>query len=166
MLQWLPGSKSEVVWNDRRDGRFISVVCDIHSGKRRILEAPIYALSPDGKLAIYPDFRRLNDCRPGYGYAGLPDPNRDVPIPDDAGIWRLDIQSGQSKLVIHWVFPKNGMSITTGTSLFISSERRVVSGRTIVPPSGSGIVRDFSEMRRFFGSTSSMRQATTSPNCG
>ena len=100
MLQWLPGSKSEVVWNDRQDGRFISVVCDIHSGKRRVLEAPIYALSPDGKLAIYPDFRRLNDCRPGYGYAGLPDPNRDVPIPDDAGIWRLDTQSGQTKLVI------------------------------------------------------------------
>ena len=30
--------------------------------------------SPDGRWAVTPDFRRLHDTRPGYGYAGLADP--------------------------------------------------------------------------------------------
>jgi len=100
MLQWVPGSADEVIWNDRRDGRFVSILKNVRSGKERVIPAPIYTLSPDGKSAIYPDFRRLNDCRPGYGYAGLPDPNRDNLVPDDAGIWSLDIARGTSKLLI------------------------------------------------------------------
>ena len=100
MLQWLPGSKNEVIWNDREGDRFISRIKNVDTGKERILPAPIYSISPDGKSAIYPDFRRLNDCRPGYGYAGLPDPNRTVKVPEDAGIWRLDVASGKTKLLI------------------------------------------------------------------
>lgn len=45
------------------------------------------------------DFRRLNDTRPGYGYAGVPDPNRDVLAPENAGIWRIDMQSGVQSLI-------------------------------------------------------------------
>jgi len=100
MLQWIPGSSTEVIWNDRRDGRFVSVIHNIKSGAERVLPAPIYTLSPDGKSAIFPDFRRLNDCRPGYGYAGVKDPNFDILIPKDAGIWRLDLTSGETNLLI------------------------------------------------------------------
>src|SRR3954463_14534924 len=32
MLQWLPGSTSQVIWNDRSDGRFISRILDVKSG--------------------------------------------------------------------------------------------------------------------------------------
>jgi hypothetical protein len=100
MLQWRPGSRTEIVWNDREDGHFVSRILDFKSGKQRTLPAPIYALSPDGRSAVYPDFRRLNDCRPGYGYAGIPDPNFNVRVPEDAGIWRLDIASGITKLIL------------------------------------------------------------------
>jgi hypothetical protein len=100
MLQWLPGSRSEVIWNDREDGRFVSHILDVHSGKKRTLPAPIYALSPDARWAVYPDFRRLNDMRPGYGYAGLPDPNAANLAPEDAGIWRLDLRTGKSELLL------------------------------------------------------------------
>ncbi|MGC4055259.1 MAG: hypothetical protein QM757_41010 [Paludibaculum sp.] len=65
MLQWLPGSRDEVIWNDRVDGRFVSKIHNVKTGRTRQLAAPVYTLSPDGKTAIYPDFRRLNDCRPG-----------------------------------------------------------------------------------------------------
>ena len=75
MLQWLPGSRSEVIWNDRDGDRFVSHILDVHTRKKRTLPAPIYALSPDGKWALAPDFRRLHDTRPGYGYAGIPDRN-------------------------------------------------------------------------------------------
>ncbi len=100
MLQWIPGSRDEVIWNDREDGRFVSRIYNIKTGKSRTLPAPVYCLSPDGKSAVYPDFRRLNDCRPGYGYAGIPDPNKDKLAPDDAGIWHLDLKTGKTRLLI------------------------------------------------------------------
>lgn len=100
MLQWLPGSATDVIWNDREDGQFVSRILNVRTGRRRTLPAPVYTLSPDGKSAIYPDFRRLNDCRPGYGYAGLPDPNRDRKVPEDAGIWQLDLHTGKTRLLI------------------------------------------------------------------
>lgn len=89
MLQWLPGSRSEVIWNDREGDHFVCHILDIQSRKKRTLPAPIYALSPDGKWALAPDFSRLHDWRPGYGYAGVPDRNAKVMIPRDAGIWRM-----------------------------------------------------------------------------
>jgi len=100
MLQWLPGSPSEVIWNDRAGDRFVSHILDVKTGKKRTLPAPIYALSPDARWAVAPDFRRLNDTRPGYGYAGLPDPNENVLAPQDAGIWRMDLRTGKQKLIL------------------------------------------------------------------
>ena len=95
MLQWLPGSRSEVIWNDREGDHFVSHILDVHTRKKRTLPAPVYALSPDGKWALAPDFRRLHDWRPGYGYAGIPDRNAKVQAPDDAGIWRIDLDDRQ-----------------------------------------------------------------------
>ena len=100
MLQWLPGSKTGVIWNDRQGDRFVAHVLDVHSRKRRTLPGPIYSVSPDAGCAVAPDFRRLNDTRPGYGYAGLPDPNAGVLVPGDAGIWRLDLKSGAQSLIL------------------------------------------------------------------
>ena len=99
MLQWVPGSKSEVAWNDRQGDRFVSHVVDVKTRKRRTLPNPFYSLSPDGRWAVAPDFRRLNDCRPGYGYAGIPDPNRAVEVPDSAGLWRMDMKTGKQELM-------------------------------------------------------------------
>jgi hypothetical protein len=75
-------------------------ILDVHSGQRRTLPAPVYAISPDGAWAVAPDFRRLQNWRPGYGYAGLPDPNDDRPIPRYAGIRRIDLKTGQQKLIV------------------------------------------------------------------
>ncbi|MBL8211145.1 MAG: hypothetical protein JNK87_10560 [Bryobacterales bacterium] len=100
MLQWVPGSSTDVVYNDRVDGQFVCHVVNVKSGKRRTIPSPIYTLSPDGRWAITCDFRRLNDCRPGYGYAGLPDPNRDVDVPEDVGVWRVDMATGKRKLLV------------------------------------------------------------------
>ena len=88
MLQWLPGSASEVIWNDRDGDRFVSHILDVTTRKKRTLPGPIYAISPDGRTAISPDFRRLHDTRPGYGYAGVPDPNKDVLAPGGFQRWR------------------------------------------------------------------------------
>jgi hypothetical protein len=99
MLQWVPGTESTVMWNDRQDGRFVCHLLDVRTGKKRTLPHPVYTLSPDGKWGLAPDFRRLNDTRPGYGYAGVPDPACAVPAPEDSGIWRIHLESGKRELL-------------------------------------------------------------------
>lgn len=101
MLQWLPGSSTKVIWNDRQEDRYICHILDIRTGERRTLPAPIYAISPDGRWAVAPDFRRVAiTSHPGYGYVGFPDPNRDKLAPEDSGIWRIDLENGKQELII------------------------------------------------------------------
>ncbi|MEM7535303.1 MAG: hypothetical protein AAF639_24210 [Chloroflexota bacterium] len=100
MLQWLPESTSKVIWNDRQGDQFVSHIVDVQTGQRRTLDYPVYTLSPDGRTAIGTDFRRINHMRPGYGYAGIPDPNHDVPAPSDSGIYSVDLQTGQVQHII------------------------------------------------------------------
>jgi hypothetical protein len=99
MLQWLPGSKPEVMWNARQGDQFVCHILDTRSGKQRTLPSPVYTVSPDGRWGLSPDFRRLNDMRPGYGYAGIPDPYRNEIAPNNAGIWKTDMRTGESKLL-------------------------------------------------------------------
>ncbi len=100
MLQWLPGSKNEIIWNDREGDRFVCHILNVRSGKKRTLPYPIYTLSPDGRTAVAPDLRRVQDMRPGYGYAGLPDPYKDDLAPKDSGIFRIDLKTGRRDLII------------------------------------------------------------------
>ena len=100
MLQWLPGSETEVLWNDREEGRYVCRILDVTTREVRTVPGPIYAVSPDGKSAVAADFRRLNDVRPGYGYAGIPDPSADDPAPEDSGVWKLDLETGERTLIL------------------------------------------------------------------
>lgn len=101
MLQWLPGAADRsIIYNDVREGAFVSILRDVHSGDERVLPRPIYALSPDGRHAVTTDFVRIHWSRPGYGYCALPDPRRGEPAPDDAGIHILDLETGSAELII------------------------------------------------------------------
>ena len=100
MLQWRPGSKSEVIWNDREKDRFISRIKNVHTGETRTLPRAIYALSADGKWAVSADFARIQNLRPGYGYKGVADPHRANRCPEDSGIWRLNMDTGESELIV------------------------------------------------------------------
>ncbi|MBC8875599.1 MAG: hypothetical protein H8E44_39735 [Planctomycetes bacterium] len=100
MLQWVPGSQSQILWNDRAGDRFICHIFDVETKKCRTIMQPIYSVSPDGKSAVTPDFRRIHDVRPGYGYAGPVDPYADDLAPDDTGVFSVDLETGVSKLII------------------------------------------------------------------
>ena len=100
MLQWLPGSEHEIIWNDRGPEGFVSHILDLKTGRKRTLPLPIYAVSPDGKWAVTTDFRRLADTRPGYGYVGFPDPYAEELAPEQSGIWWMDLTTGQHRLII------------------------------------------------------------------
>ena len=100
MLQWRPGSETDVLWNDREDDRFVCRVLNTKSWKRLTLDAPVYTVSPDGRSALGLDFSRVNDMRPGYGYAGLVDGHKATPAPERSGVTLVDLESGASRLVL------------------------------------------------------------------
>jgi len=102
MLQWIPSSDSKVIWNDRRGSDFISIIKDIKTSEERILPKAIYTLSPDGKTAIGTDFARIQNYRKGYGYPGGKDPYKHMNAPEDSGIYKIDLETGKTKLVISY----------------------------------------------------------------
>jgi hypothetical protein len=101
MLQWLPSAPDRlVIHNDRVHTRFVSVIHDVHTGQCRILDRPIYCVSPDGKQALSLNFARLQRTRPGYGYVGVSDPWEKEDHPSEDGIFLMDLENGRSRLII------------------------------------------------------------------
>jgi len=100
MLQWVPGSQTQILWNDLQGDRFVCHMLDVKTKDVRTVPHPVYSVSPDGISAVTPDFRRIHDVRPGYGYAGLEDPHADDLAPKDTGVFHVDLESGKSKLII------------------------------------------------------------------
>ncbi len=96
MLQWLPGSDRKIVWNDRERDRLVCRLLDVMTGELETIPYPIYSVSSDGKTAVTPDFGRIADVRPGYGYAGIVDAYRDRLAPSQSGIFRIDLERGAS----------------------------------------------------------------------
>lgn len=99
MLQWRPGFRHEIVWNDREDNRFVCHILNTQTGRKRTLPHPIYCLSPDGKTALGVDFARIQHTRPGYGYPGFEDPYAADSAPEESGVYRLDMESGKREVL-------------------------------------------------------------------
>lgn len=58
MMQWLgPDYKSRIIYNDCRDGKYCSVIMEIATMRERIIKAPVYTVSTDGKFALTLDYR-------------------------------------------------------------------------------------------------------------
>lgn len=100
MLQWIPGSQTQILWNELQGNRFVCRILDTETKDARTVPHPVYSVNPDGKSAVTPDFRRIHDVRPGYGYAGLKDPYGKDLAPKDTGIFHVDLETGQSKLIL------------------------------------------------------------------
>ena len=101
MLQWLgPDFENYIIYNDIIDDEYISFIYNIDKGISRIIKKPVYSISKDGKRAISLNFSRLHRLRPGYGYPGLKDETAGIPIPSDDGIWLIDIEKNNYKLII------------------------------------------------------------------
>ena len=100
MLQWVPGTKDTVIYNDRRDDRFISIVQNVFTGEKRELPKAVYALSSDGKRAAGLDFARVDDTRPGYGYKGGADLTGGALVPESGGIYVMDLATGEARDIV------------------------------------------------------------------
>ncbi|MDQ1256186.1 MAG: hypothetical protein QG656_782 [Candidatus Hydrogenedentes bacterium] len=99
MLQWIPGSASEVIYNVRENGQYKAVIRDVFTGATRTIPSAIYAVSPDGKRAVCPNFARLGTTRPGYGYYGIADPFAAELAPENDGIYAIDLATSEVRLL-------------------------------------------------------------------
>ncbi len=116
MLHWMPECPdSEVIFNDRLGRRFVSVLLDLETMERRVLPLPVSALSHSGRLALSLNFSRLHAKRPGYGYAGVPDAYAEKKHPAEDGVQAMDLDSGETWLVVSMqdVFGHHGIGVGT-----------------------------------------------------
>ena len=59
------------------------------------------AVSEDGRWAVSINYARLFLTRPDYGYCGDgQDPRKGVVFPEDDGLWRVDLRTGEAKLIV------------------------------------------------------------------
>ncbi|WP_020531261.1 hypothetical protein [Flexithrix dorotheae] len=115
MLQWRPGSDSEVIWNSRKGEKFVSIIYDIKTKKQKVFPRAVYALDPQGKFAVCSDFARIDNMRVGYGYVGGKDQYYDQEAPKESGIHRMDLDTGKAELIVTLnqisKIPHNGVNI-------------------------------------------------------
>lgn len=120
MAHWLGTSPdSLIIYNDLRDGKFVSVILNVHTKKEiKILPFPVSAVSPDGKKAISINFSRLRNTRTDYGYGGDgQDAQTGVKFPENDGLFLVDLERGEAKLLVSIadvkaqvpIIPENGI---------------------------------------------------------
>ena len=141
MAHWLPGEKDTFVVNDMRDGKFVAVVRNWKTGAERIIPYPVSAVSEDGTWAIGINYARLFITRPDYGYAGEgQDPRKDVVFPEDDGLFRIDLKTGEVKLIVSCAAVKgmvpevksaNGMSYICHTVISKDMKRIYFLSRSV-----------------------------------
>jgi hypothetical protein len=136
MIHWLPpAAEAAIVLNDldADAGCFHPVILDVATGARRDVPAPvgIGAVSPDGSQALGLDYARLHTQRPVVGYAGARDRTAGVLCPDDDGVWRIDLRTGATDLVL-----SHAAALAVVPAPPLAHERPVFFNHTLYNPSG------------------------------
>ena len=100
-LQWFPNKSDDLIfYNTVHQGKYSGVIQE-SSSKNIVffLPRPLYAISSDGRWGLSINFARLQRLRRGYGYSNLRDLTEGVDKPHDDGIWRVDLNSKEEKLL-------------------------------------------------------------------
>ena len=101
MLHWNPlDPEDEIVFNDRKGTDVVARVLNLATGAMRTLPRPVSAVCCREGSALSLTYGRLTRLRPVVGYVGLDDPNPDDPHPANDGVFRVDVKTGEEKLVV------------------------------------------------------------------
>ena len=101
MMHWLPTDPAhKIIYNDRIEGCFVSIVHDVFLGDREMLGRAASDVGLTGRFALGLNFARIAQTRPGYGYAGLEDPYAAAAHPDEDGVYGIDLTSGKDWLAV------------------------------------------------------------------
>jgi len=97
MLQWY--DTNHILYNTRENGKLCSAITNIHSGETRRLPLPLAAVRPEAGIGLSINFSRVFAFRPGYGYAGVPDPFHEN-APEGDGVFLVNLKSGESRQIV------------------------------------------------------------------
>lgn len=101
MLQWIPGkgNESRVIYNCSENNHNVAKIVNVETGEEKTVPWSIYGLTPDGKKSIAIDMERAHWCRT-YHYQSVENKDLDVPIPENDGIFEIDLESNTRKLIV------------------------------------------------------------------
>lgn len=150
MLQYHPFKENTVYYNVCLDGEFKMVTHNFVTGEKSYTDMATACVSSNGKYGLSVNFGRIFAFRPGYGYAGYVDKNKDINVPSDDGVFLTDMILGKSRLIISY---KDLLS----ESGFTNDDKVLVNHITFAPNSNKFLmlVRNFPEKGKFW-STSMM----------
>jgi hypothetical protein len=102
MLQWVgPYFKSLIIYNDRLEGKFVSIIMNIETKEKIVLPMAIYSMHPTGKYSVCIDNERHYWFREGYSYHGIENLDKKKRLNENDGIWLLDIKRKNLKQIIN-----------------------------------------------------------------
>lgn len=102
MLQWVgPDFNKQIIYNDRIDDKFVSIIMDIETREKTILPMAIYTVRSDGKYAFCIDNERHSWFRGGYNYQGVENIAKRKTLDKNDGIWLLDIEGKKTEQIIN-----------------------------------------------------------------
>ena len=111
MCHWLPWADDTFLYNDKRDGKFVTVILNWKTGEEKIIPYPVSAVSRDGEWAVSINYARLRLSRPDYGYAGGgQDAKKNVSWPDNDGLWLVNLKTGEAELIVSIASLKDQMT--------------------------------------------------------
>jgi hypothetical protein len=98
MLQWY--DNSHIIYNDIDNNKFVSILFNINTKEKTILDMAIYTLNREKDFALCIDNERHYWFRGGYSYRGVVNENKNKSFDKDDGIWYLDIKENSVKQIL------------------------------------------------------------------
>jgi hypothetical protein len=110
-----------------------------------MLDRPIAAVAPSGKVAASINFSRLFDYRPGYGYSNVSDPFARENAPESDGLFILDLLTGRAFLELSYAKIASTLAINEYSNF--RSEKWLINHVQFSPDSSKlfMLIRIFSE---------------------
>lgn len=102
-LCWHPTRSDTVVFNEVSGDHYITCSYSLATGKKiQIANRACYDVTQDIRYGLSLNYSRLQRLRPGYGYDKLPDLTVKEKVPYGDGIFLVDFENDESKLVISY----------------------------------------------------------------
>jgi len=99
MLQWMPNDENKVIYNISKDNHFKSIIYDIVTKDKKVIDFPTYCVTPDGKYSISLNYERSYWCR-AYHYQSIKNTKYDVQVAIDDGIFKVDLENNTVKRIV------------------------------------------------------------------
>lgn len=96
--QWLPDGT--LVYNLAEGGALGAARISPDGTNPRRYDFAVGAIDGAGRESVAPHYGRLAAHWPAYGVPGTRSPSMDKPVPDDDGLWKLDLETGAVSLFL------------------------------------------------------------------